>query len=138
MSLLRKLVGRRVIDVRISPDKTVIAFKFDVSALVIQAVGDCCSESWFEHISGLEYLLAAVVRDIDVNDDESEVVPVTPGRQEVERAYSYSIYTERGTCQIEMRNSSNGYYGGYLEEVKGHGAKPSYIEQGTQSLSVDF
>ena len=34
--------------------------------------------------------------------------------QEYDQAYGYCFLTEAGVCEVVYRNSSNGYYGGYL------------------------
>jgi len=83
---------------------------------IFHAVGDCCSESWFADIIGVSYLLNCEVysvvdiEDCYANDDRS--------RQERDIIYGIKITTNKGICDIVFRNSSNGYYGGYLEIVK--------------------
>jgi hypothetical protein len=35
-------------------------------------------------------------------------------RQEYDQVYGYCLVTDGGVCEIVYRNSSNGYYGGFL------------------------
>lgn len=81
--------------------------------LSFSAEGDCCSSSWFEHISGLDYLLGATVKDVQEISmgeiPEAELV----GRDVVQN-YGWRFITDKGYFEIEIRNESNGYYGGYV------------------------
>lgn len=38
-------------------------------------------------------------------------------RQKYDEAYGYKIFTDKGQADIIFRNSSNGYYGGSLDDV---------------------
>ena len=49
-----KFDGMNVVKCEISEDKTLIALSgSDGAKYWLSAVGDCCSNSWFEHVSGL-------------------------------------------------------------------------------------
>ena len=76
--------------------------------------GDCCSETWFADIIGVENLLEAMVEQIRENFEIHH--PENDGRcrQEVDSIYSYTLRTKKGDCDIIFRNSSNGYYGGSI------------------------
>lgn len=77
--------------------------------------GDCCSESWLYAINGVEGLLDSQIQAVqpiempEPTDDRS--------RQEYDQLWCIRLVTNKGFCDIEFRNSSNGYYGGWLEEV---------------------
>lgn len=75
--------------------------------------GDCCSRSWFEHSEGLELLVGREV--LGVGEMEMPVPDNTDDYHEYIRVYGWTLRTEAGVAEIEMRNSSNGYYGGYVE-----------------------
>jgi hypothetical protein len=79
------------------------------------ATGDCCSESWFADVAGVDALIDREVTAVEeiplpdwVNVDDGR------GRQEEDKAYGYRITTTHGYCDVVFRNSSNGYYGGWM------------------------
>lgn len=78
--------------------------------------GDCCSHSWIEHlempgpIAGARILSvedsAPITQDHDQHDDDGEI-----------SVYNTSFKTDRGAIVLEFRNSSNGFYGGFLVDA---------------------
>jgi hypothetical protein len=79
--------------------------------------GDCCSETWFADIVGLDSLLHHEIVAI-------EVIPYwepedNRTRQDSDKAYGYKLRTGSGITDIIFRNSSNGYYGGDIFLYKG-------------------
>ncbi len=104
-------------------DKESLGFSTDLGAFVYEAEGDCCSHSWFEHVTGLDNLIGHIVREVTV----IEMADVSaPGDEDSEdryydqltQCYGYRIATDKGYFEIEMRNESNGYYGGYVKYCK--------------------
>ena len=93
-------------------------FSTDQGDVDYYCYGDCCSDSWINHISGLDELVGGTVREVD-NIDFHALLQVEPEatRQEYDEVLFYRVYTEKGVCSFEFRNSSNGYYGGSLERV---------------------
>lgn len=75
--------------------------------------GDCCSRSWIEHLETPGDIVGAVL--LDVVDSGGITVP--SGDYECLRVYNTTFRTNRGDVVLEYRNSSNGYYGGYLVEA---------------------
>ena len=73
---------------------------------LFEAVGDCCSETWFSDIVGLHNLLNRKITGVEMlelpqpQDDRT--------RQEYDEAYGVRLKTEKGHCDIIYRNSSNG------------------------------
>ncbi len=115
--ILETLLGKKLVGVKISKDKTVICFEMKNGGYrAIAADGECCSSSWFEHCQNAEALSGATVTKIAVREmTEHE----EPGKGDgYIKVYGFEVVTDRGTFYIELRNASNGYYGGYLVEVK--------------------
>lgn len=116
---LDDLIGKVIHEVRIDPENTEIQFITDEEVLSYYTYGECCSESWIQHISGLQALIGERVLKVDeiempeINDGEEGF----SGRQYVDKIYSYKMFTGNGVCELEMRNASNGYYGGSLQKV---------------------
>jgi len=80
--------------------------------LELYARGDCCSESWFEQIAGEEALVkGSTLRTIELIDLDKvmEIDCIT-----VIQHYGVKFMTDNGYADVDMRNSSNGYYGGYI------------------------
>ena len=73
--------------------------------------GDCCSRSWIEHIEGVENLAGQTILEAwTSNGDRDDNHPDYDCLQ----IYFYKLRTTAGYVDIDMRNSSNGYYGGWL------------------------
>ena len=102
------LIGRRINSVSIDDEKQTIVFTTDKGPVVYSAYGDCCSHSWFEHLTGTDVLAGEIVNKVvnrpmpESNEIDSETI----------RYYGWTLETSKGRFDIEMRNSSNGYYGG--------------------------
>lgn len=109
---MKKLIGREIRGLRVSPDAHVLAFDTDAGPVVYEAHGDCCSEAWFADIIGVECLLKARIREVRILDLSS-----TPQddrcRQETDAFYGCTLVSGKGCADIIFRCSSNGYYGGY-------------------------
>jgi len=101
---LEKLLGRTVMQVLANPERDEFRFVTDGGDLDYHCFGDCCSESWVNHIT-----------DIDTLIGQLGVEPEST-RQEEDEVLFHRIQTPKGVCVIEFRNSSNGYYGGSFEE----------------------
>ena len=74
---------------------------------------DCCSSSWIEHItipSGIEGKTITGVKDARMKPH----TPVAQDSWEFIAVYHTAFATDAGEIIVEYRNSSNGYYGGWL------------------------
>ncbi len=111
------LIGSKLIEVRVDRDYS-LSLITDKGEFGFYADADCCSESWIEHFespSEPEIILSFEEIDISgVDFQYPEGRKENPGEQECLQQYFYKITTEKASYLIEMRNSSNGYYGGWL------------------------
>lgn len=109
---IEDLVGHKVLDIFVVGDDLQISTDRGVFTLVAQ--GDCCSWSYFvqDMIEGLDLIKGHEVLSIE-GRDASEHDSDEGG--ECIQCYGYQINTAYGSCQFEMRNSSNGYYGGWFD-----------------------
>lgn len=107
------LVGKSVRGLRINADKDVIALELaDGATLYLAAVGGCCSRSWFEHLNGISALLdTPILRVVDKPMPEATEQAGEYGDEHTQY-YGWTLETANGRCDLEMRNASNGYYGG--------------------------
>lgn len=114
------LIGRKVTKAYLSPDKTAIELIMDSGDKVTMvAHGECCSRSWFEHVNGTEFLLGEKVLDFkeidmdkDINTDDGLL-----------RFYRVELHTSKGVFELDLRNESNGYYGGEVVLVYTDGSR---------------
>lgn len=117
-----ELVGRVLLSARMDGDDVVLRFADGTKRY--RPEGDCCSESWVEHLTVPDLGRGSKVLRVS----ESDGVDATPAEKastdasrdyptDCLRVYHTAIATERGEVVIEYRNDSNGYYGGSLHEV---------------------
>lgn len=113
---MRELIGKKIKSAYISADHTTLGFLLeDGEKLVYYTVGDCCSISWVEHCSNSDSLALKSGKVIDIqqlnvgtvsNDEAYEVI----------QCYGVTLSFEYGAAfEFEFRNSSNGYYSGWIE-----------------------
>lgn len=105
------LVGKTIIDVLIADDKKALLFKCEDGDHVVRADGDCCSDTWIEHVEtpalGFPATVLAV-SELDMPEGEER------SKYGVTKLYGCKIETDKGEIVIDYRNESNGYYGGNL------------------------
>ena len=114
---LKELIGKTVTQVLATADKDGWRFVTDQGNVDYICYGDCCSESWVNHIADLNMLVGQKVVDVEEIDMFGLLgAEPTPTKQEIDEVLFHRITTSKGVCVIEFRNSSNGYYGGSFEE----------------------
>ena len=134
-----KLIGRVIQKIEVDKhEQQYLVFETDVGRLVYCAYGDCCSESWFADITGVDALLGGrvvAVEGVDmgwVSEEKDKRC-----RQEHDQLYGYKLTTDKGRAEIVFRNSSNGYYGGWIDEVEEiHKDGPAEFETITDDWSA--
>lgn len=111
------LLGSKVIAARLEEGESRLLFEMEGGSGVMWTVdGDCCSESWFADLVGVEDLAGATVTGVESVEMEALGYSTEDGRgrQEHDQVYGYKLTTDKGWCDIVFRNSSNGYYGGSM------------------------
>ena len=112
------MIGKKLSSVFLSQDKSTIAFSFqDGTEKRFGVMGDCCSCSWIEHLEMPGDIDGATL--LSVNDSDEVITSDHNDHDEEHGDDCISVYntrfaTDRGEIVLEYRNSSNGYYGGYL------------------------
>ena len=142
MSVFNVLVGKRINGLFIGDDDWALVFR-DINGrhYCFRTENDCCNTVWFNHVNGVETVLGegnlfdvlrgamvVEVEDKGWTDDRED------GYDVIQDAF-WTIKTDRGYLDLEVRNSHNGYYGGsvkYDEESK-IDAIP-----GLRALTTDF
>lgn len=107
-----RLIGSVVNSVYISEDQQIMVFDTSNGIFAYETEADCCSETWFADLVGLQALIGSKITGCV----EATVQSVEDGRsrQDIDTVYGYKIETARGVCDIVFRNSSSGWYGGSI------------------------
>ena len=100
--------GAKIVRVEASEDLVVIATDKGTLRLTVDA--DCCSESWFVHTDDFQ----PTGTIIGAEETEWEETAEGEQRQESTQVAFLRFLTSDGPQTLEMRNGSNGYYGGWL------------------------
>lgn len=108
---MNRLIGKNVTKVFVAQDKKAIKFVTnDKDEVIARTDGDCCSNSYIQHIEFVQLFPATVT---DVEDVPMDSLPETQYGDLIQ-CYGCKIKTDKGVFFLEYRNESNGYYGGDL------------------------
>ena len=128
MSEFNVLVGKRINGLFIGDDAWALVFR-DINGrhYCFRTKNDCCNTVWFNHVNGVETVLGEgnlfdVLRGAMVTavEDKGWTEDRADGYDVIQDGF-WTIKTDRGYLDLEVRNSHNGYYGGsvaYDEEFE--------------------
>ena len=115
MWIEEELVGKRIVGARIKSPTVWLEVQCG-GWIEITAEGDCCSEAFIDAV--------VVEREPTLSGkQESMAFPAEPTTQEVDELIAVRFVGDNGHVSILHRNSSNGYYGNYLN-VNSRGVPP--------------
>jgi hypothetical protein len=121
MSEFNVLVGKRINGLFIGDSAWALVFR-DINGrhYCFRTENDCCNTVWFNHVNGVETVLGegnvfdilrgAMVTGVESKgwtDDRTD----EDGWDVIQDGF-WTISTDRGYIDLEVRNSHNGYYGG--------------------------
>ena len=110
---MNDLIGKKIINITLSALREFLFVETEEYIYTYYAKGDCCSDSWIEHIDNPDSIIGQIITEIV----DSEGVPKEDedlSKFDCLQVYKTTLKTEKTTFDIEYRNNSNGYYGGYL------------------------
>lgn len=112
----KALVGRKILGVQIDAvSQEFFRFDTDEGAVVLKAHGECCSQTWFADLINASDLVGYVITSVEFVDLPPPSKADKRSRSEVDEIYGLKIFTTRGIhAYLIFRNSSNGYYGGWV------------------------
>jgi len=110
----KELIGKKVIRCDASPE-CIYFYLSDRTIHRYTANGDCCSHSWFENFYEINEANNFSVMGIKEIKLEIHGATKTPYSEEEMEYTNWVLKTDIGYLNIEMRNSSNGYYGGSVQ-----------------------
>ena len=121
MSEFNVLVGKRINGLFIGDGAWALVFR-DINGrhYCFRTENDCCNTVWFNHVNGVETVLGegnvfdilrgAMITGVESKgwtDDRTD----EDGYDVIQDGF-WTIATDRGYIDLEVRNSHNGYYGG--------------------------
>ena len=107
---LDRIIGRKLVSIESTKEEIVLNLDGGATC-TIKAEGDCCSESWFEHVDDNDATGGDVTEIDNAIEDATELKAKD---HECLLSSFLTIKTTTGRLHVELRNSSNGYYSGYL------------------------
>lgn len=114
---ISKLRGKIIKEINVTNNNYNLNFVLDNNEIfTFKAMEDCCSESWIEHFDEINEP-SKIIDFIEIDIPPTFIETDSKHNVSVDilvQYYFYKLITEKGEYLIEMRNSSNGYYGGYL------------------------
>lgn len=118
---LKNLIGKKVL--KVFMDEGYLRFETDGGNLTYAVGGDCCSHSFFYDFYGVKNLLEnGAVKEVKSVELHPTDLLTKQNDYDCIQVYGYQITTESKdygevTSVFSFRNSSNGYYGGYIDEI---------------------
>lgn len=117
---LKELVGKKIKQIFMCEEA--IRFVTDTGTLTYEVEGDCCSYSYMYDIYGVKNILGKVVtgvKEVELKEGDRSF-STKHNDSDYLKCYGFQIFandSEFGemTCAFSFRNSSNGYYGGYIK-----------------------
>lgn len=106
-----QLIGEIINEIYISYSEDNIYFVTDNEVHNFYTQNDCCNTVWFNHLNGVDDVIHQIVRSVE-SKDWSEADDYEGKSGDVIEACMWTLNTNRGRLDIEVRNSHNGYYGG--------------------------
>lgn len=131
MSVLKRLVGKRINGIFLNGDNTKVVFRtIEDERIGFYVYGDCCNTVYINHFQGVDVvgegntfdlLRGALVTDVE----EKEWVAIDDSEQDEDSWHDecvedgfFTIRTNRGYIDFEVRNEHNGYYSGHIDELE--------------------
>lgn len=112
-----ELIGKTITFMKLSDNKDSLSIEVMGNIKYkLETEASCCSCSWIEHIDSVDFP-ATIIDFIEKEVPPTYIYP-EPQHQDCLKVYFYEIKTDKGSIDIEMRNESNGYYGGSLYLLK--------------------
>ena len=131
MTDLNRLLGKRINGIFLNEDHTQVVFRtIEDERIGFYVHGDCCNTVYINHFQGIDVvgegnafdlLRGALVTAVEekewvaIDDDETEYDDDPYHGGCVEDGF-FTIRTNRGYIDFEVRNEHNGYYSGHLSE----------------------
>ena len=134
MGVLNKLVGHRINGIFLNADNTRVVFRTtEGQDFGYYTSGDCCNTVYINHFQGKDVIGEGNTFDLlrgalVLSTEEKEWVTIDIEDEHDDESWHdecvedgfFTIKTDRGYIDFEVRNEHNGYYSGHLEELEEH------------------
>ena len=124
MTVFKNLIGKRINGIFLGNDAWTVVFRTTEGEYFrYDTENDCCNSVWINHISGVDVVGKGnsfdLLRGALVTGGEDKEWTENRYEEEYDVVQDgfYTLHTDRGYIDIEVRNSHNGYYGGSFDEV---------------------
>jgi hypothetical protein len=137
VSVFKNLIGERINGILLNEDNNrLIVRTINGREFHYYTSGDCCNTVWINHMTGVNVLGEGNTFDIlrgalvvgaedkgwgENRSDEDEYDVIQDG--------FFTLITDRGYIDFEVRNSHNGYYGGSFEVDEHPDADPASFRE---------
>ena len=137
-SVKTAIVGKTITAIRFNEDTLIIEFGDEYISLGV--MGDCCSSSYFYDFYGVDKIIGKKVTGFsNIELDPTDLKAHDDDDDDVIKVYGYKItcepnddyFSTSATAVFSFRNSSNGYYGGSLENGVDYSETVPKIEKDT-------
>lgn len=109
----KELIGKKIINVYLNDVNDILIFEDSNNILYpYKWLGECCAISYIASFSNIQYLLDEIILLVNVKESKSEDV-----EDGVIDTCFYTILTNKGFIDFDLRTEHNGYYYGWVEYV---------------------
>ncbi len=123
MTVFKDLIGKRINGVFLANDNWTVVFRtVEGKYFRYDTQNDCCNSVWVNHVAGLNILGNGDTFDLmrgalvlGGEDKEWTENRYEEDEYDVVQDGFYTLKTDRGYIDFEVRNSHNGYYGGSFD-----------------------
>lgn len=126
MSVFKNLIGQRINGILLNPDNDRLIIRtIEGREFHYYTSGDCCNSVWINHMTGVNILGEGNTFDIlrgalvtaseDKGWGENRSADDDEWGEVIQDGF-FTLTTDRGYIDFEVRNSHNGYYGGSFEQ----------------------
>jgi hypothetical protein len=137
VSVFKNLIGERINSIFLNEDNNRLVIRtIEGREFYYYTSGDCCNTVWINHMTGVNVLGEGNTFDLlrgalvtgaedkgwgENRSDEDEYDVIQDG--------FFTLITDRGYIDFEVRNNHNGYYGGSFEVDDNPDADPASFRE---------
>jgi len=114
---MKELFKQYISHIYMDDDKNYLVFLNKTGQWVYSPEDDCCSTSSFKSIENAENIINEWIIGIEEKPAYGFLIEEHLCERNTVTIYGYTLKTNKGYCDIEFRNESNGYYGGSCEFI---------------------
>lgn len=107
----KELIDKKIINVYLNDVRNILLFEDSNNILYsYECYGDCCAISYIASFSNIQALLGEIIFKVDLKESKREGI-----EDGVIDTCFYTISTNKGFIDFDLRTEHNGYYYGWIE-----------------------